>query len=252
LTTILLDSFRHPRAIWANGLIETIGPSPPARLRVHRNAPEPAYVERPARSACTRGARGVGDFLVISLDLPIVSCVTVASMLGLGLAIDPERLANVLARVDVSTMAPSPSVTARCIAVNRAAPVLLDAVVRLLRLLDEPEHVPALAPLYEEEILFRLLTGPCASHLVHIARADTPSQSVVKAASWLREHFAEPFRMDDLARRVGMSVSSLHHHFKVVTAMSPLQYQKQLRLNEARRLILVEHVDVAGASYRVG
>ena len=196
----------------------------------------------------------VGEFLVASLDLPVISRVTAASAgkpnLGIGLAIDSERLSSVVARLDVSALRVDGA--ARGVAVNRASPLLLDAVVRLLRLLDREQDIRALAPLYEQEILYRLLTGPCASRLLHIARADTPTKCVAKAASWLGGHFAEPLRVEELARRVGMSVSSLHHHFKAVTAMSPLQYQKQLRLNEARRLMLVEHLDVATSSFRVG
>jgi AraC-like DNA-binding protein len=210
--------------------------------------------------ALTVGSEGlvyrVGEFLVASLDLPVVSRVISASTtkpnLGIGLAIDPERLASVVARLDVPSLASKVDGSARGVAVNRASPLLLDAVVRLLRLLDRPEDIPALAPLYEQEILYRLLTGPCASRLLHIARSDTPTKSVAKAATWLGEHFAEALRVEDLARRVGMSVSSLHHHFKLVTSMSPLQYQKQLRLSEARRLLLVEHADIASASFRVG
>ncbi|AKU97854.1 Transcriptional regulator, AraC family [Labilithrix luteola] len=199
---------------------------------------------------------GVGNFLVASLDLPIVSRVTAASAtkpnLGIGLAIDSDRLAGMFARLDVTKLTSTAGVTTRGVGVNRVSPPLLDAVVRLLRLLDRQEDIPALAPLYEQEILYRLLTGPCASRLLHIAKADTPTKGVAKATSWLADHFAEPLRIEELARRVGMSVSSLHHHFKAITAMSPLQYQKQLRLGEARRLILVEHLEVAHASFRVG
>lgn len=217
-----------------------------------------ALVAQGAKSltlATDRFEYGVGDFLVVSLDLPVVSRVTKASPgepnLGLGMAIDPERLAGVLARVEVARHTP-PAEEALGVAVNRASPLLLDATLRLLRLLDRPEDIPAMAPLVEEEILYRLLAGPCGPRLLHIARADTPSSNVKKATIWLREHFAEPLRIETLAGRVGMSVSSLHHHFKAVTALSPLQYQKQLRLNEARRLMLVERLDVGTASYRVG
>jgi AraC-like DNA-binding protein len=198
----------------------------------------------------------VGDFLVATLDLPVISRVTTASAakpsLIIGLEIDSERLATLFSRVDVTTLALPSSHAARGFAVNRASPHLLDAVVRMLRLLDRPEDIAAMAPLYEQEILYRLLTGPCASRLLHIARADVPTSSVSKATRWLGAHFAEPLRIEDLAQHVGMSVSSLHHHFKAVTAISPLQYQKQLRLNEARRLFLVDHLDVASASLRVG
>jgi AraC-like DNA-binding protein len=199
---------------------------------------------------------GAGDFIVATMNLPVVSRVTIASAkkpnLIIGLALDTERLANLFARLDVTSLASRPNNAARGVAVNRASPDLIDAVVRMARLLDREDDIAGMAPLYEEEILYRLLTGPCASRLLHIARADVPTRSVAKATRWLGANFAEPLRIEDLARHVGMSVSSLHHHFKAVTAMSPLQYQKQLRLNEGRRLILVDHIDVASASLRVG
>ena len=241
----------------------------PTLLLSRRSSPsEPVHTGlRPCFALVVQGAKsltvgshsveyGVGSFLVATLDLPVVSRVTVASAtkpnLVLGLTIDHERLSQVFARLDVTSLASPPSNAARGVAVNRASPPLLDAVVRLLRLLDRQEDIAALAPLYEQEILYRLLTGPCASRLLHIARADVPTRSVFKATRWLGAHFTAPLRIEELARHVGMSASSLHHHFKAVTAMSPLQYQKQLRLNEGRRLILIEHLDVGSASLRVG
>jgi AraC-like DNA-binding protein len=218
-----------------------------------------AFVVQGAKSlsvGCDSVTYGVGDFLIATLALPVISRVTIASAaqpsLIVGMEIDAERLANLFARLDLTSLALPSSNAVRGFAVNRASPLLLDAVVRMLRLLERQEDIAAMAPLYEQEILYRLVTGPCASRLLHIARADVPTRSVSKATSWLGAHFAEPLRIEDLAQNVGMSVSSLHHHFKAVTAMSPLQYQKQLRLNEARRLILVDHLDVAAASLRVG
>ncbi|HEX4454316.1 MAG TPA: AraC family transcriptional regulator [Kofleriaceae bacterium] len=197
---------------------------------------------------------GVGDCLVVSVDLPVVSRVTKASVdaphFGLGLRIDPERLNEVLGRVALPrTVNPDHM---RGVAVHAAAPELLDAVLRLLRLLDRPQDIPAIAPLIEQEILYRLLTGPFGPRLLQIATTETPSNKVAQAIAWLRASFTTPLRIKALAERVGMSESSLHHHFKAVTAMSPMQYQKQLRLHEARRLMLVERVDVGSAGYRVG
>jgi AraC-like DNA-binding protein len=198
---------------------------------------------------------GVGDYLVVSLDLPVASRVTEASAarpyLGLGMAIDPERLKEVLARVSPSRATVSPGET-RGVAVNVAPPELLDATLRLLRLLDRPQDIAAMAPLLEQEILYRLLTGPFGPRLLQIATAETPSNRVALAIAWLRENFMRPLRIEDLAEQVGMSVSSLHHHFKAVTAMTPMQFQKQLRLHEARRLMFVEHMDVGTAGYSVG
>ena len=196
---------------------------------------------------------GVGDYLVVSVDLPVVSRVTRASRraphLGIGLRLDGARLQEVLGRVEPPR---PPRPPARGVAVERAPRELLDAVVRLLRLLDRPRDIPALAPLIEQEILYRLASGPFGPRLLQIATSETPSNKIARAIAVLRRDFARPLRIERLAARVGMSVSSLHHHFKALTALSPLQYQKQLRLHEARRLLLVERLDVGGAGYRVG
>jgi AraC-like DNA-binding protein len=198
---------------------------------------------------------GVGDYLVVSLDLPVASHVTEASAelphLGLGMSITPDRLNEVLGRFSL----PRSKVALddlRGVAVNIAPPEFLDAALRLLRLLDRPEDIAGMAPLIEQEIIYRLLTGPFGPRLLQIATSDTPSNNVAKAIAWLRQNFTRPLRVEDVAEHVGMSVSSLHHHFKAVTAMTPMQYQKQLRLHEARRLMVVEFLDVGTAAYSVG
>jgi len=198
---------------------------------------------------------GVGDYLVVSLDLPVVSRVTQASIeapnFGLGMKIEPDRLKELLGRVNIARPAIVPN-SARAVAVNKAPPDLVDAVMRLLRLLDRPEDIAAMAPLIEQEILYRLLTGPFGPSLLQMAVLETPANKIAQAVAWLRQHFTQPLRIEELAGRVGMSTSSLHHHFKAVTAMTPMQYQKQLRLHEARRLMLVERLDVGMAGYSVG
>lgn len=197
---------------------------------------------------------GVGSCLVVSLDVPIVGQVTEASVevphLGLGLTITSDRLKELFTRINV----PEPAVadSMRGVAVHKAGPELLDAILRLLKLLDHPQDIAAMAPLIEQEILYRLLTGPHGPTLMRIARADSPSNKIAKAISWLRQNSTSQLRIDDLATHVGMSVSSLHHHFSAATAMTPMQYQKRLRLHEARRLMLVERLDVGTAGYRVG
>ncbi len=198
---------------------------------------------------------GVGDYLVVSLDLPVLSRVTEASPsqphLGLGMAINPERLKEVMARVQPASMIIAPA-ESRGVAVYEASPGLVDASLRLLRLLDTPDDITAIAPLVEQEILYRLLSGPVGPRLLQIATTETTGNKIARAIAWLKENFARPLRIEELAQHVGMSVSSLHHHFKGVTAMTPMQYQKQLRLHEARRLMLVERVDVGTAGYAVG
>lgn len=166
------------------------------------------------------------------------------------MAIDGARMRGLLDRVDLGSHAMSGA--RRGVAVNRASPELLDATLRLVALLDRPEEIPVMAPLIEEEILYRLLIGPFGSRLLQIATSESPSNKVVKAVAWLRKHFTGQLRVADLARRVGMSASSFHPHFKAMTGMTPLQYQKQLRLHEARRLMLVERLDAATAGYHVG
>jgi len=198
---------------------------------------------------------GVGEYILTALDLPVSTQVTNVGSdtpyLCFSMALDGERLKELLSRVSV----PLQAVTAeplRGLAVNAASPELLDASLRLLRLLDRPEDIPAMAPLIEQEILYRLLTGPNGPRLLQVAMAESQSNRVARAIAWLRGNFEQSLRIDELAERVGMSVSSLHHHFKAVTAMSPMQYQKQLRLHEARRLMIVEQLDVGSAGHRVG
>jgi AraC-like DNA-binding protein len=129
---------------------------------------------------------------------------------------------------------------------------LQDAIVRLVRLLDGPATAPVLLPLITREIIYRLLMGQQGARLRHLAVLSGYPPLITRAVERLREDFDQPLRIEDLARELGMSVSSLHHHFKAVTAMSPLQFQKQLRLQEARRLMLSEDHDAASAAYRVG
>jgi AraC-like DNA-binding protein len=121
-----------------------------------------------------------------------------------------------------------------------------------LRLLDSPRDIPVLAPLAEREILFRLLRGDQTAKLREIALADSKLQQINRAIGWIKQNYREPFRIEDLASEARMSASALHSHFKSVTAMSPLQYQKQLRLQEARRLLLQGACDAATASHSVG
>ena len=136
--------------------------------------------------------------------------------------------------------------------VDRIDAPLLEATVRLVRLLGSPKDIPVLAPLVLREIFYRLLRGPQGRHLQAVALQGSQSHRVNDAIEWLNRNYVEPLRIDELARRVNLSSSSLHHRFKALTAMSPLQYQKQLRLQEARRLLLAEGLDVSVVGYRVG
>jgi AraC-like DNA-binding protein len=197
---------------------------------------------------------GAGDCLLVALDIPATARITQASEadphLCVGVAINPARLAELIGRLPEQASKTQGGM--RGVAVTPASRELLDATLRLLRLLERPHDIAAMAPLIEQEILYRLLSGPCGARLLHIAMAEGQGQRVTRAVAWLREHFAQPLRIEALAEHVGMSESSLHHHFKAVTNMTPMQYQKQLRLYEARRLMLAEGLDVGAAGYSVG
>lgn len=198
---------------------------------------------------------GAGHYVLTALDLPVSSRITDAGCdspyLCFSMALEVERLNELLSRVSIPREAMTGEAV-RGLAVTAASPELLDASLRLLRLLDRPDEIAAMAPLIEQEILYRLLTGPDGPRLLQIAVAESQSNRVARAVAWIKSNFVQPLRIEELADRVGMSVSSLHHHFKNVTAMSPMQYQKQLRLHEARRLMIVERLDVGSAGHRVG
>ena len=137
-------------------------------------------------------------------------------------------------------------------ALGAVTPTLLESFKRLTDLLDEPDAIEVLAPLVQREIHYRLLTSDQAGRLRQLASVGSQSHLVARAIEWLKTNYASPLRIEDLADRVHMSPSSLHHHFRQLTAMSPLQYQKWLRLNEARRLMLTEGFDAASAAFEVG
>jgi AraC-like DNA-binding protein len=192
--------------------------------------------------------------LVVSVDVPIVGQVLEASpdrpYLCLRLDLDPVALAGLILETGGAAQrecAPGPSLI-----LDRVTPELLDAANRLVRLLATPRDVPVLAPLAEREILYRLLNSPQRARLVQIAQSDSRLAQVNRAIAWIKTHFRKPFSIGQVAAEAGMSESALHEHFKTVTAMSPLQYQKQLRLQEARRLMAGLSVDAATAGLQVG
>jgi AraC-like DNA-binding protein len=195
---------------------------------------------------------GAGQYLLASIDMPATSRIANASkthpLLALAVQIDFAELKAVIQRCDTLPRLPAQS----GISVFEADVELLETIVRLLRLLDTPEHVRPLAPLIRQEILYRLLSGPAGSRLLEICRNGSPSNRVSEAAVWIQKHFAEGFLVAELAHHVGMSPSSLHQHFKAITGMTPVQYQKRIRLQAARRSLLIEAIDIGEASFRVG
>lgn len=193
-------------------------------------------------------------YMVVSVTLPISAVKLDASptspSLGLRLDIDPADIGRLIAESGPMLVPNLPA--GRGLYIERIDQLLLDALLRLTRLLDTPRDIPVLAPLIRREILYRLLRGPQGHRLYEIALANSQTHRVSQAITWLNQHFHQSLRIEDLAREVNLSVSSLHHRFKAITSMSPLQYQKQLRLQEARRLMLNEGLEAAVAGYRVG
>ncbi|CAM3392092.1 HTH araC/xylS-type domain-containing protein [Bordetella sputigena] len=193
-------------------------------------------------------------YLVASVDLPVTGSVTAASeaepYLCVALDLDMGELSDLALRYPVP---PEPEeVLTSGIALNETTPQLLDAAARLASLLDHPADIDALAPLVTRELLYRVLTGPGNSMVRQLARADSRLNQIGRAIAWLRAHYQKPCRIEDLADMAGMSRSTFHLHFKAITAMSPLEYRAQLRLQEARRLMVAEAMDAAGAGFRVG
>ena len=262
--TALLDRLTgsdgvHPTAVAPLTLYRMSAPSPPAH-----------GVQKPTFCVVAQGSKlaVLGEethlhdssrYLLLSVDLPIMAQVVEASpeepYLGFCLDIDPRQISLLLMETDLPRNAgrdATDKAAARSLSLTRTDAPLLDAVVRLLRLLDTPEDVPALAPLAQREILYRLLTGEQGARLRQIAVSNSLTQRIARAIEWIKRHYAEPLHIETIAQEACMSTSGLHHHFKAVTALSPLQYQKHLRLQEARRLMVCDSLDAATAGYRVG
>ena len=193
-------------------------------------------------------------FLITSLDLPANSEVLAASpeqpCVGLTLKLDLRMLAELIAQSDLPPTRDRS--VAKGVGIGSVTPAMLASFERLLALLDEPESIPVLAPLILREIHYRLLQSDQASRLRQITSVDGQGYRIAKAIDWLKLNYTSALRVDELAARVQMSTPTFHHHFRQLTAMSPLQYQKWLRLNEARRLMLNEHQDVSSAAFKVG
>jgi AraC-like DNA-binding protein len=244
----------HPTPIGAMSLIRISRPTEP----IHA-------VHKPALCVIAQGSKRVmlaeevyrydpARYLVISVDLPVVGQVLEASRarpyLCFRLDLDPGEIGALL--VEAGLPAPRGEHADRGLFLGRTSLPLIDAVLRLVRLLEAPRDIPILAPMVIREILYRLLQSEQGGRLQRVAVVDSQAQRVAKAIGWLKRNYAQTLRIEALARDVHMSPSALHHRFKAVTAMSPLQYQKQLRLQEARRMMLGELTDAATAAYRVG
>lgn len=194
------------------------------------------------------------NYFLATIELPRASQVLEATRdrpyLSFRLRLDPGVVGSVLA--ESAHPASEGATNVRAMAVGSLDADLLDAVVRLVRLLESPSQAAILMPLITREIVYRLLMGDQGGKLRNLAVSASHAPAIAKAVDRLRRELDQPLRIEEIARTLGMSVSSFHHHFKAVTAMSPLQFQKQLRLQEARRLMLGEDLDAASAAFRVG
>lgn len=197
-----------------------------------------------------------GQYLVASLDLPITGQYLDASpqypALGFGLLLQPASIAELLLQAPAGSLPPLSVNTPLSMAVSSASADLLDAIMRLLRLLDRPGDIAVLAPMIKCEILWRLIVGEQGAAVRHLGLADSRLSHIARAIRWIREHYAQTFRVEDVAEFVGMSVSAFYRNFQATTAMSPIQFQKQIRLQEARLLLAAHPNDVTGIGFRVG
>ncbi|APB75849.1 AraC family transcriptional regulator [Paenibacillus polymyxa] len=232
----------------------------------HSSITEPAYrVYKPSFCVVVQGLKeillaqerfeyGPSNYLIASMNLPVIGQIIKASTdspyLSLKLEFTQNQILEVLNDCDIKVT--SKDNAKRALFVGRMESSIQDAVLRLARLLDTPGEIPFLAPLYTREILYRLLQGSYGVELAQIAVEGSSTYRIREAIDHIVRNWDQSFRIEDLADTASMSVSSFHRHFKEVTAMSPIQFQKQLRLQEARRILLAESADAADVAFRVG
>lgn len=254
---------RIARAVPQDGTVE-----PLAGLHLFRSSTPSELlhgVSKPSLCVIAQGSKQVvlgesiyrydpAHYLLATVELPVVGQILEASKeqpyLSLRLDLDPALVGSVM--VEAGHLASRYPDDVRAMDVSSLDANLLDTVVRLVRLLDSPAEARILRPLITRELVYRLLMGEQGNRLRHMALLGGHTDLIAEAIERLRRNFDRPLRIEALAKEVGMSVSGFHHHFKAVTAMSPLQFQKQIRLQEARRIMLGEHLDAASAGYRVG
>jgi AraC-like DNA-binding protein len=197
-----------------------------------------------------------GQYLIASVDLPVKVQVIEAtpgqSTLSFGMTLEPAVIAELLLQAGPGDLPRSPSTARPGIAISDAPDELLDAVVRLLRLLDRPGDRKALTPLFKREILWRLMTGEQSGLVRQLGLANSGLNHITRAVQWIRENYTQPFRVEEVAQLSGMSVSAFHRNFQTVTGMTPIQFQKHFRLQAARLLLANRPNDITGVSHRVG
>ena len=244
-----------PAALAASG-IKAVSAESPTEITHHVLEPMLAVVAQGAKRAVL-GDRiyeyAAGQYLVVSVDLPIAGHVFQASRerpyLAAGFTLKPTTIATLLLEMAASDR---PSTEPAGLGVSNAPRELLESVVRTLRMLDRPRDAAVLGPMLEREILWWLLNGEQGAMVRQIGQADSRLSQVSRAIRWIRVHHAEPIRIEALAEMAAMSASSLHRHFRAVTTMSPLQYQKLIRLQEARSRLLAASQDIAAVGLSVG
>lgn len=235
------------------------------RFSVARHATEPSHrVYEPVFGLIVQGEKrlvlgdklftcGAGTFVVVSLDLPITFQISAATpeqpYVALAMTLRPAQVATLLLEAAAANRSP---VEPAGMGVSHAPAELLEAVVRLVRLLDHPRDLPVLGPLVEREILWRLLCSEQGHRLRQIGLADSRLSQIGRAMRWMRENYGKALRIEELARLSAMSVTSFHRHFRAVALMSPLQYQKRIRLQEARARLLTGAEDVTTVGLAVG
>lgn len=251
------------RHVAADGEFSTSVP----RLTIYRSSEPTAHnavVYVPSLCVIVQGAKEVvvggeayrydlAQSLLVSVDMPATTRVIEASAahpcIAIRIEIDSADVGEFLAN---GMTVPSAGPPSRGIGVTQVEPSLLSAITRLVTLIDTPNDIGALSPLVLREITYRLLTGSQGARLRQIVAPGAPAQRIARAIAWLKERFAEPARVEALAKHVGLSPSAFHLHFKALTGLSPLQYQKRFRLQEARRLMLSDGLEAAEAAFRVG
>jgi len=251
--TFLAAGYPEPRPVFGVKVFSTTRTTAPLG-----NVAEPtvSLVAQGAKRSVLGGRAfdyAAGQFLVITVDLPLTSHITEACddepFIGCSLPLDPPTIAQLLleSRLPARVAPDGPALS-----VSDATPDLIDAFVRLLRLVSHPGDARVLAPAVRREIHWRLLTGPQGGLVRQVGLADSRVAVVAWAIAWIKDHYDETIRVEDLAAEVGLSVSSLNRHFRAATSLSPVQYQKQIRLQRARIRLLANPADIAGAGHAVG
>lgn len=249
-----LEDGTYPCALPGVTLIRVSSPTMPMPVIYTPTLCLVAQGTKEARLGETSYRYDAANYLIASVELPVMGSVVEATAerpyLCLQLDFNMTELSELVIRYPASRGDPQASQPG--IMLNKTSPELLDAAIRLASLLDTPQDIDALAPLTLREILYRLLTGPQGDIIRHMAQAESRLNQISRAIVWIRTNFREACRIEQAASIAGMSRSAFHHHFKVVTTMSPIEFRTHLRMQEARRLMVSDAIDAASAGFHVG